>query len=104
MNESILVGGTGFIGSHACVALIQAGYHVIILDNLSNSILKVLKRLNMIVGLAPNFVQADTRDCMATTTKHLMALVCVITFMSWIWQRGMYPPYDSVRQRVACSQ
>lgn len=63
MSESILVtGGTGFIGTHACVALIHAGYNVIILDNLSNSSSKVLKRLNMIVGLTPRFVQADIRD------------------------------------------
>jgi UDP-glucose 4-epimerase len=63
MVESILVtGGTGYIGSHACVALINAGYHVIILDNLSNSSSNVLKRLNRIVGLTPHFIHGDIRD------------------------------------------
>lgn len=63
MGESILVtGGTGYIGSHACVALIKAGYHIIILDNLSNSSSNVLKRLKRLVGLKPHFVQGDIRN------------------------------------------
>ena len=33
----LVTGGTGYIGSHTCVALLEAGYHVIVVDNLSNS-------------------------------------------------------------------
>lgn len=63
MIKSILVtGGTGYIGSHACIALIEAGYQVIIFDNLSNSNPNVLKRLEQIVGLEPRFIQGDIRD------------------------------------------
>ena len=63
MVESILItGGTGYIGSHACVALIEAGYHVTLVDNLSNSSANVLKRLDRIVGLTPAFIQGDIRD------------------------------------------
>ena len=58
----LVTGGTGYIGSHTCVALINAGYHVIILDNLSNSSANVLKRLNQIAGQTPHFIQGDIRD------------------------------------------
>ena len=48
---SILVtGGTGYIGSHTCVALIQAGYDVVIADNFSNSCETVVERIGKIVG------------------------------------------------------
>ena len=48
---SILVtGGTGYIGSHACVELIEAGYDIIVVDNLSNSSEKSLERVEKITG------------------------------------------------------
>ena len=48
---SILVtGGAGYIGSHTCVALIQAGYDVLIADNFSNSCEAVISRLEQIAG------------------------------------------------------
>ena len=51
MASKILVtGGTGYIGSHACVALIEAGHDVVILDNLCNSSAQVLTRLEHITG------------------------------------------------------
>ncbi len=60
---SILVtGGTGFIGSHTCVALIEAGYRPVILDNLSNSDAAVVDRIAEITGQRPAFHQADIRD------------------------------------------
>ncbi len=62
-HPSILVtGGTGYIGSHVCVALAQAGHEVVILDNLSNSTDKVITRLERITGQAPVFVKGDIRD------------------------------------------
>jgi len=46
MSKSILVtGGTGFIGSHTCVALVEAGHEVIVLDNLCNSDVAVIGRI-----------------------------------------------------------
>lgn len=58
----LVTGGTGYIGSHACLALIQAGYRVVVLDNLSNSNSAVLDRLQRICGTRPDFVQGDIRD------------------------------------------
>jgi UDP-glucose 4-epimerase len=63
MNKSILVtGGTGFIGSHASVALFDAGYDVIVLDNLCNSEASVIGRIGQICGQEPVFVEGDIRD------------------------------------------
>ncbi|HEY9281749.1 MAG TPA: UDP-glucose 4-epimerase GalE [Eoetvoesiella sp.] len=63
MTSTILVtGGTGFIGSHTTVALQQAGYGVVILDNLSNSSTTVLDRIEQITGIKPAFVKGDIRD------------------------------------------
>ncbi|MBE9547912.1 MAG: UDP-glucose 4-epimerase GalE [Proteobacteria bacterium] len=60
---SILVtGGCGFIGSHACVVLLDAGYDVVVLDNLCNSTREVVERVAQICGRAPIFVEGDIRD------------------------------------------
>lgn len=60
---SILVtGGTGYIGSHTAVELLEAGYPVVILDNLVNSSKKVLSRIEQITGKRPTFYQADLLD------------------------------------------
>ena len=63
MPKTVLVtGGVGYIGSHACIALIEAGFEVVVLDNLCNSSSKVIERLQVIAGKAPVFVQGDVRD------------------------------------------
>lgn len=62
-NKTILVtGGTGFIGSHACVALLEAGYEPLVLDNLCNSEASVIGRIGQICGHEPAFVEGDIRD------------------------------------------
>ena len=67
MQQTILVtGGTGFIGSHTSVELIEAGYDVVIVDNLSNSKLEVLDGIEQITGVRPAFEQIDLRDFDAT--------------------------------------
>ena len=67
MKETILVtGGTGFIGSHTTVELQEAGYDVIIVDNLSNSKIEVLDGIERITGVRPAFEQVDLRDLEAT--------------------------------------
>lgn len=58
----LVTGGTGYIGSHTCVALAQAGHAVVLLDNLSNSSIAVLDRLETLCGVRPSFVQGDIRD------------------------------------------
>ena len=57
-----IAGGAGYIGSHTCVELIQAGCEVIIADNLANASAQVLERIETITGTRPVFYQADIRD------------------------------------------
>ena len=69
MKGRILVtGGTGYIGSHTVVELQNAGYEVVIIDNLSNSNIEVLDGIEKITGVRPIFVKGDCTD-LATLTK-----------------------------------
>lgn len=69
MKGKILVtGGTGYIGSHTVVELQNAGYDVVIIDNLSNSNIEVLDGIEKITGMRPVFVKGDCTD-LATLTK-----------------------------------
>jgi UDP-glucose 4-epimerase len=62
-HKTILVtGASGYIGSHTCVELLEAGYSVVALDNLSNSSLEALKRVEAITGQVVPFYDADVRD------------------------------------------
>ena len=61
-----MTGGTGFIGSHTTVELIEAGYQVVIVDNLSNSKIEVLDGIEKITGVRPAFEEVDLKDCQAT--------------------------------------
>ena len=62
MARILVTGGTGYIGSHTVVELMQKGYDVVIVDNLSNSNQAVLDGITAIVGSTPDFVQADCCD------------------------------------------
>ena len=63
MKKTILVtGGTGFIGSHTTVELQQAGYDVVIIDNLSNSKVEVIDGIEQITGIRPAFEKVDCCD------------------------------------------
>lgn len=62
MSSILITGGTGYIGSHTVVALISAGYDPVIVDNLSNSKIAVLGRIEAITGKRPPFYQIDLRD------------------------------------------
>jgi UDP-glucose 4-epimerase len=62
MPTILLTGGTGYIGSHTCVELIEAGFDTILLDNLCNSSPVVVDRIEKITGKRPTFVEADIRD------------------------------------------
>ncbi len=60
---SILVtGGAGFIGSHTCVELLEAGYEVVVVDNLYNASRKSMDRVEQITGKKPTFYEADILD------------------------------------------
>jgi UDP-glucose 4-epimerase len=58
----LLTGGAGYIGSHTAVVLLEAGFNIVIFDNLSNSNRLVLDRIEAITGLKPIFVKGDVRD------------------------------------------
>ena len=58
----LLTGGAGYIGSHTTLALLQAGYEVVVLDNLCNSSAESLKRIAQLAGREPVFVHGDIRD------------------------------------------
>ena len=58
----LVTGGAGYIGSHTCVALLQAGYEVLVLDNFSNSKAESLRRVEKITGKSIPLVQADVRN------------------------------------------
>ena len=58
----LVTGGAGYIGSHTCIELINAGYDVVVLDNLCNSSKESLKRVEKIVGKPIKFYEADIRD------------------------------------------
>ncbi len=62
MAKILVTGGAGYIGSHTCVELLQAGHEVIVFDNLSNSSEESLKRVQDIAQKSLTFVQGDIRN------------------------------------------
>lgn len=62
MKKILVTGGTGYIGSHTVVELQQAGYEVVIIDNLSNSNVEVLDGIEKISGIRPAFYELDLND------------------------------------------
>ncbi len=63
MARILVTGGAGYIGTHTCVALLESGHDVVVLDNLSNSKASALARVEEIAGRSLEaFVQADVRD------------------------------------------
>ena len=58
----LVAGGAGYIGSHTCVELLNAGYEVVVVDNLYNSSEEALKRVEQITGKTVKFYEADVLD------------------------------------------
>ena len=82
MARILVTGGTGYIGSHTVVELMQQGYDVTIVDNLSNSSVDVLDGISAIVGRRPEFANIDCNDyvSMETVFKQYPDIVGVIHF------------------------
>lgn len=97
-NKHILVtGGTGFIGIHTLVSLIESGYDVTVLDNLSNSCEECLARVPLITGCDPariRFFKADLRDYAATERVFQQSP----TFAACIHFAGLKAVGESVRE------
>ena len=62
MQNILVTGGAGYIGSHTCVQLLEAGHSVAVIDNLSNSKREALDRVGSITGSAVTFFEADLLD------------------------------------------
>jgi len=60
--QILITGGAGYIGSHACVELLEAGYEIVVVDNFVNSKPAVLKRIEEITGRRFRFYKVDIRD------------------------------------------
>ena len=58
----LVTGGTGYIGSHTCVQLIERGWQPVIIDSLVNSKISVLDRIQKITGTRPAFIEGDVRN------------------------------------------
>jgi UDP-glucose 4-epimerase len=77
----LVTGGSGYIGSHTCVQLLQNGHDVIILDNLCNSKRSVLPVIERLGGKQPSFVEGDIRnEALMTEILHDHAIDTVIHF------------------------
>ena len=63
----LVTGGAGYIGSHTCIELIKSGYEVVVVDNLCNSSLESLKRVEKLVDSNISFHKVDVRDKLALT-------------------------------------
>jgi UDP-glucose 4-epimerase len=61
-KKILVTGGTGYIGSHTVVELINSGYRPVIVDNLSNSTSGILKQIEKITGVSPDFFELDLCD------------------------------------------
>ena len=62
MKNILVAGGAGYIGSHTVIELVNAGYNPIIVDNLSNSKLEVLNRIEKITGKRPTFYKINCQN------------------------------------------
>ena len=69
MNRILVTGGLGYIGSHTCVALIEAGYHPVVVDSLRNTRISVKKAIEEITGKSLEFYQLDTKDTNAVSAS-----------------------------------
>ena len=73
----LVTGGSGYIGSHTCVQLLQQGHEVVILDNLCNSKRSVLPVIERLGGKEATFIE-DTNEALMTEILHDHAIEAVI--------------------------
>lgn len=87
----LLTGGTGFIGSHASIVLLQAGHDVTIYDNLSRSTISVLKQIFLITNRKPDFIEGDIRN-----TDLLTKVFNNFEFDAVVHFAGLKSPQESI--------
>lgn len=91
MKTVFVTGGAGYIGSHATLAMLKAGYDVVVLDNLHNSSCESLKRVEKIAGRDLHFIRGDIRDRIL-----LNSIFKEHTFDTVFHFAGLKSPYESV--------
>ncbi len=98
-QKILLTGGAGYIGSHTCVEMLNAGYDIVVVDNLCNSSEQSLQRIEQLTGKSVEFYQADIQDMSALKrifTEH--SISAVVHFA------GLKAVGESVEQPVAYYQ
>ena len=85
MAKILVTGGAGYIGSHTVVALFNAGYEVVIVDDFSNSNPKILTQIAQICGKKPEFVQLDlcNEEAVNNFAKQYAAITGIIHFAAF---------------------
>lgn len=92
MSKKILVtGGAGYIGSHTCIALHEAGYDIVVYDNLFNSSYEAINRVSALIGQPIEFIEGDIRD-----TKSLKKVFAAHHFFGVIHFAGLKAVGESV--------
>jgi len=95
----LVTGGAGYIGSHTTLVLLEAGYDVVVLDNLCNASSESLQRVSMLAGRAPTFIEGDVRD--RQLLDHLLATHRVSAVLHFA---GLKAVAESVREPLAYYQ
>ena len=70
-NKVLITGGAGYIGTHTCIALHEAGYDIVVYDNLSNSSREAINRVSTLIAQPIEFIEGDIRD--TETLKQVFA-------------------------------
>ena len=70
-NKILVTGGAGYIGTHTCIALHEAGYDFVVYDNLFNSSREAINRVSTLIGQTIEFIEGDIRD--AESLKQVFA-------------------------------
>ncbi|HCN17381.1 MULTISPECIES: UDP-glucose 4-epimerase GalE [Psychrobacter] len=90
-NKILVTGGAGYIGSHTCIALHEAGYDVVVYDNLSNSSREAINRVSTLIGQPISFIKGDIRD-----TESLKQVFSTHNFFGVIHFAGLKAVGESV--------
>lgn len=103
MRKVLVAGGAGYIGSHTCVALIEAGFEPIILDNLQNSHRLVLSRIETITGVRPHFYECDisNRDAVLEVLKEHKCSAAIHFAGLKAVGRSVAEPLETYQENVA---
>lgn len=96
MKQILVTGGAGYIGSHAVLALLQAGHKVSVVDNFSNSSMESLRRVEHLAGRKFQFIQGDIRD-----RKMLRKLFAQQFFSAVLHFAGLKAVGESLREPLA---